>query len=436
MGLQFDKSRQCWDRARQVIPGGVNSPVRAFKNVSLSGEEAVPPFISSACGAEVTDIDGNIYLDYVGSWGPMILGHSAEPITQAISAALKNGTSFGAPTKAEVDFAEMLVELVPALEMVRLVNSGTEATMSALRLARGVTGRDYVIKCDGCYHGHSDSFLVSAGSGVATFGLPGTPGVPEAAAQLTLSVPFNDLSAVEQAVQNAGEDKVAALIVEPVPGNMGLVLPKPGYLQGLRQICDRFGIVLIFDEVMSGFRVSLGGAGERFEVAPDMVTLGKVIGGGLPVGAFGGRKELMSQLAPSGPVYQAGTLSGNPLGVAAGMAALSEIKRLDPYPALEELAKRWCSGMQQAADKHSVAFRASCIGSMLGFFFTDKVVENYADAKSADAKLFVNFFHEMLNRGIYLAPSPFEAGFLSTAHTNEQIDRTIAAADESFAAIA
>ncbi len=436
MGSRLDQSRRCWTRAQQFIPGGVNSPVRAFKGVAHDGIDVVPPFIASASGAEVRDIDGNSYIDYVGSWGPMILGHANPIISAAISSALERGTSFGAPTEAEVEFAELLTQLVPPLEMVRLVNSGTEATMSALRLARGATGRDYVIKCEGCYHGHADSFLVSAGSGVATFAIPGTPGVPSAVAELTISVPYNDLEAMEHAVAGAGADKVAAIILEPVPGNMGLVLPKEGYLAGLRSLCDKHGIVLIFDEVMSGFRVSLGGASERFGVMPDLVTLGKVIGGGMPVGAFGGKSDLMQQLAPAGPVYQAGTLSGNPLGVAAGIAALTELKRIDPYPALEELAIRWQGGMQQAADDNSVDFQASSLGSMVGFFFSAKAVENYADAKAADSARFAAFFHEMLSRGIYLAPSAFEAGFLSTSHTMQHVDRTIAAAQESFAALA
>ena len=425
--MSLDKSRSLLRRAEELIPGGVNSPVRAFKGV-----EGDPVFISSASGAEVTDADGNTYIDYVLSWGPMILGHSSKVVLSEIENALSSGTSFGAPTEREVELAELLVEAVPSIEMVRMVNSGTEATMSAVRLARGFTGRDIIIKFNGCYHGHADSLLVSAGSGVATFGIPGSPGIPEEVSKQTLSLEFNDIELVKETFKAVGPDKIAAIIVEPVPGNMGLILPKEGFLEGLREVCDQSGALLIFDEVMSGFRVSFGGAQERFDVRPDLTTLGKVIGGGLPVGAFGGRKDVMSQLAPSGPVYQAGTLSGNPLAMAAGLSMLRELKKVEPFEEFERLGAIWKEGMQSVAHDVGIPFQANTCGSMLGFFFSDSPVNNYSDAKEADGKLFVSFFKKMFERGIYLAPSAFEAGFLSTAHTEEHIQKTIHAAKEVF----
>jgi glutamate-1-semialdehyde 2,1-aminomutase len=430
MALDNSQSRELMKRAEKVIPGGVNSPVRAFKGVGGN-----PLFIRSADGAFMHDADGNQLLDFVGSWGPMILGHGSEVISAAISEALSNGTSFGAPTEPEIELAELVCSVVPGLDMVRMVNSGTEATMSALRLARGFTGRDYILKCHGCYHGHADSLLVSAGSGIATFGIPGSPGVPEAVAELTLCAEFNDLQQINDAIGKVGADKVAAIIIEPVPGNMGMVLPEPGYLQGLRDICSEHGILLIFDEVMSGFRVALGGATERFGVQPDLITLGKVIGGGLPVGAFGGRREVMEHLAPNGPVYQAGTLSGNPLAMAAGMAAVKTLVETNPYPELEELSSRWSQGMSRVARENGIPLQVSSCGSMVGMFFSETAVRNFAEAKLCDIEMFTRFFQGMLSRGIYLAPSAFEAGFVSVMHTPELIDRTIAAAKDTFAEI-
>ena len=417
-------------RAEQVIPGGVNSPVRAFKNV-----ESTPPFISSGKGARVVDADGNEYLDFVGSWGPLILGHSNSLIQEAVAKALVDGSSFGAPTEREVLFAELLMEVLPPVEMIRLVSSGTEATMSAIRLARGYTRRERIIKCNGCYHGHADFFLVQAGSGVVTHGLSGCAGVPESTVESTISIEFNDLDLMERTLEEIGPETVAAIIVEPVPGNMGLVLPSAGYLSGLRKLCDTHGIVLVFDEVMSGFRVALGGAAERFSVVPDLATYGKVIGGGLPVGAFGGRREIMEKLAPVGPVYQAGTLSGNPLAVAAGTAVVKYLKKESPYQSLEGLAETLTSGLMVAAADYNIPFGASYCGSMFGFFFSEKVVRNFSDAKASDQAIFIRFFNAMLEEGIYLAPSAFEAGFISTAHTSDDIEETIATARTVFARI-
>ena len=416
-------SRDLYKRAQKVIPGGVNSPVRAFK--AVGGE---PLFIRDAEGAAVTDADGREYIDYVGSWGPMILGHRPAVVTEALAAVLDRGTSFGAPTDIEVEMAELIAEIVPTIDMVRMVNSGTEATMTAIRLARGFTGRDYVIKFNGCYHGHADSLLVAAGSGVATFGIAGSPGVPDAVARLTVSIEYNDLDILEKTIAEIGAEKVAAIILEPVAGNMGLVLPRPGYLEGVRDLCTRGDILLIFDEVMTGFRVALGGAQERFDIAPDLSTFSKVIGGGLPVGAFGGRRDIMKELAPSGPVYQAGTLSGNPLAVSAGLATLRYLRDEDPYPHLEQLGERWRSGMRGAAENAGVPAAVANCGSMLGLFFTDGEVRNYADVQSADVGFFERYFKGMLDEGIYLAPSAFEVGFISTAHTEDIVDRTVAAA--------
>ena len=421
------RSHQLLQRAEAVIPGGVNSPVRAFRNVG--GE---PPFIVKGAGASLTDVDGSSYIDYVGSWGPLILGHAAGAVKEALESTIEHGVSFGAPTEREVLFAELLVQHLPPLEMVRMVSSGTEATMSAARLARGYTGRDVLIKCNGCYHGHADFFLVEAGSGVATQGISGSAGVPDPIVSLTLSVEFNDLELMEQTILQAGPERVAAIIVEPVPGNMGLILPEPGYLEGLRQLCDTHGALLIFDEVMCGFRVALGGAAERFGVIPDLATYGKVIGGGLPVGAFGGKKEIMSQMAPVGPVYQAGTLSGNPLAMAAGLAVVQMLAETNPYAGLESLAERWSTGMAAAANKAGVPIQTTHCGSMIGLFFSDSPVRNFSEAKNCDLEYFTRFFRGMLEEGIYLAPSAFEAGFVSTAHSEAQIDQTIEAAERVF----
>ena len=425
MSRAIDRSRSLMERAVKVIPGGVNSPVRAFKSV-----EGTPLFIERAEGAFVFDVDGNKYIDYVGSWGPMILGHASPIVREAVIAALEGGTSFGAPTEREIELAELLTRLYPSIEMVRMVNSGTEATMSAIRLARAFTKRNYVIKFNGCYHGHSDSLLVQAGSGVATLGIPGSPGVPDQVAAFTLSVEFNDLALLEESIKKVGSDNVAAIIVEPVIGNAGLIPPREGFLAGLRQICDRYKIVLIFDEVMTGFRVALGGAQARFGIKPDLTTLGKVIGGGLPVGAFGGKREIMEQLAPIGPVYQAGTLSGNPLAMAAGLAAVKYLIKENPYPTLEKLGGRFSSGLERTAKSVGIPLRASSVGSMIGFFFTDEPVRNYSDTKKCDVSRFKSFFHGMLAEGIYLAPSAFEAGFIGICHTESVIDQTLESAEK------
>ena len=416
-------SQSLFERAIRVIPGGVNSPVRAFKAVGGN-----PLFIASADGAHVTDADGNSYIDYVGSWGPMVLGHRPSVVIEALRAVLDRGTSFGAPTDLEVEMAELLTQIVPSMEMVRMVNSGTEACMTALRLARGVTGRDMIIKFDGCYHGHSDSLLVAAGSGVATYGISGSPGVPDDIARRTVSIEYNDLDLLRQTVDGIGADQVAAIILEPVAGNMGLVLPGEGFLQGLRDLCSETGIIFIFDEVMTGFRVALGGAQERFGITPDLSTYSKVIGGGLPVGAFGGRADLMAQLAPSGPVYQAGTLSGNPLAMTAGLATVRHLRDTDPYPQLETLGSRWVKGMRKAADEAGVAATIAHCGSMVGMHLRRGPVTNYTEVQGADTELFQRYFRGMLDAGVYLAPSAFEIGFISTAHTEELIDRTTAAA--------
>ena len=423
-------SQELIARASRVIPGGVNSPVRAFKQVDLS-----PLFVARGSGCHLFDADGNQFIDYVGSWGPLILGHAPQAVSDALLRVIPNGTSFGAPTEAEVTFAELLTETIPPLEMVRLVSSGTEATMSAARLARGFTKRDRILKFNGCYHGHADLFLVKAGSGVATHGISGSAGVPSAATDTTLSVEFNDLALVEQSLQSVGPQTVAAIIVEPVAGNMGLVLPKPGFLQGLRDLCTQHGILLIFDEVMTGFRVGYTGASGRFGITPDLLTFGKVIGGGLPVGAFGGRRDIMEQLAPLGPVYQAGTLSGNPLAVAAGMAMLQTLATENPYPVLEERSAALAGGLQAAAAKHGIALQTASCGSMFGFFFAEQPVHSFADAQRSDIPAFKQFFKLMLERGVYLAPSAFEAGFIGVCHSEAIIEQTLAAAGEAFSAM-
>jgi len=418
------QSEALFERAQKLIPGGVNSPVRAFRAVG-----GHPPFIRRASGSRIYDVDGNAYIDYVGSWGPMILGHNHPAVAEAVAAALADGASFGAPTELEVLMAEMVAECVPSVEMVRMVNSGTEATMSAIRVARGFTGREKIVKCEGCYHGHEDSLLVKAGSGATTFGVPSSSGVPADVAKNTLTIPYNSLEAFEAIISdNIGE--IACLIIEPVPGNMGCIEPKPGYLEGLRKIATREGIVLIFDEVMSGFRVALGGAQERFGVTPDMTTLGKIIGGGLPVGAYGGKREIMLKVAPLGPVYQAGTLSGNPLAMSAGLAMLKELRKPGVYGELEKKAKRLSDGLKKVASANSIPVRFTRVGAMFTTFFTESPVFDYQSALKSDTARFGRFFTGMLDRGINLAPSQFEAGFMSLAHTDGDIDTTIEAAGE------
>lgn len=419
-------SEELFARAVELMPGGVNSPVRAFRGVG-----GTPRFIASASGATMTDVDGRTYVDYVGSWGPMILGHADAEVVEAIREALSRGTSYGAPTALEVEMAEEIIDAVPSVEMVRMVNSGTEATMSALRLARGATGRDKIVKFEGCYHGHGDSLLVKAGSGVATLGLPDSPGVTTAVAQNTITAPFNDATALEEVFAEHGAD-VAAVIVEPVVGNMGCVPPREGYLQALREITKRHGAILIFDEVMTGFRLARGGAQELYNVTPDLTTLGKIIGGGLPVGAYGGRRDIMEQIAPAGPVYQAGTLSGNPLAMTAGLATLKRLRDRAVYERLEEAARRLCEGMAEAAREAGVETVTNRVGSMFTTFFTDAPVYDWPTAARADRAAYGRFFHSMLEEGVYLAPSQFEAGFIGVAHTNELLDKTVEAARKSF----
>jgi glutamate-1-semialdehyde 2,1-aminomutase len=417
--MNHSKSQELFRRAQEIIPGGVNSPVRAFK--SVGGQ---PVFVARGQGSHIFDVDGNEYIDYVGSWGPLLLGHRHPEILAALAEALEIGTSFGAPTEREIELAEAIIRAVPSIEMVRLVNSGTEATMSAIRVARGFTGRDLVVKFEGCYHGHVDSLLVKAGSGVATLGIADTQGVPKVFCDTTIALPYNSVEAVEQAFRAHG-NRIAAIIVEPVVGNMGCVPPLPGYLEALRRITERFGALLIFDEVMTGFRVAYGGAQQRFGIRPDLTTLGKVIGGGLPVGAYGGRKDIMSRVAPVGPVYQAGTLSGNPLAVAAGLAMLRHLEaHPEAYDQLEARAARLCATPPAGVTVNRV-------GAMFTFFFTDGPVTDWESAKRCDTAKFGRFFQAMLERGIYLAPSQFEAAFLSAAHTEEDIERTIAAAREA-----
>jgi len=424
----MNRNQELLSRARVHIPGGVNSPVRAFNGVG--GD---PVFFERAEGACLYDVEGKEYIDYVGSWGPMITGHAHPEIVAAVQQAAARGLSFGAPCPAEVEMAEKLCDLVPAMDMVRMVNSGTEATMSAIRVARAATKRDKVIKFEGCYHGHADSFLVKAGSGALTLGVPNSPGVPKATADLTVTLPYNDLAAVSECLQGAGED-IAAIIVEPVAGNMNCIPPLDGYLAGLRLLCDEYGCLLIFDEVMTGFRVALGGAQGLYGISPDLSTFGKVIGGGMPVGAFGGKQEYMELVAPSGPVYQAGTLSGNPVAMAAGLANLELISREGFFEDLAECAVRLTRGIQQAATDSGVPMLTTCVGGMFGLFFTDaEKVINFAEAGQCDTEAFKAFFHLMLERGVNLAPSAFETGFVSSAHSEEHIDATIAAAREAFA---
>ena len=431
MGLNQKKSAAAFDEAKTYMPGGVNSPVRSYRGVG-----GTPPFIAKACGSRIFDIDGNEFIDYVGSWGPMILGHAHPKVVNALHTALEQGTSYGAPTLLETELAKLVRRMVPAMELLRMVNSGTEATMSVLRLARAFTKRDRIVKFEGCYHGHHDSLLVKAGSGAATFGVPDSPGVPAGVAHTTLTLPFNDMDAMEKLFTEQGE-LVAAVIIEPVPGNMGMVPPLDGYLQKVRELTKHYGILLIFDEVMSGFRVAPGGAQERFGIRPDLVCLGKVIGGGLPVGAYGGREDIMSCISPAGPVYQAGTLSGNPLAMTAGIATLTEILNTpDFYPELEAKTNKLCIGIADAAKHAGVAVQLHHLGSMFGMFFNERPVVDYVSAATSDQAAFKIWFHTMLEQGVYLAPSQFEAGFMSAAHSDADIDRTVAAAKQAMAAVA
>ncbi len=424
MGSQ--RSKRLFARARRSIPGGVNSPVRAFHGVG-----GTPPFIVRGRGSRLWDADGNTYVDYVGSWGPLILGHADPGVLRAVRRALERGTSFGAPTELEIELAEAIRAAMPAVERVRMVSSGTEASMSAIRLARAATGRKRILKFEGCYHGHADSLLVGAGSGVATLGIPGSPGVPEEFTALTIQAPFNDLAAVAAACERWG-DELACVIVEPVAGNMGLVLPEPDFLPGLRELCDRTGALLILDEVMTGFRVAYGGAQARYGVRADLVCLGKVVGGGLPAAAYGGRADLMDRLAPDGPVYQAGTLSGNPLAMAAGLATLRRLARRGVYERLEAIAVRLAEGLEAAAREAGVELTAAAVGGMFGFFFHPGPVRSLADAKRSHVPRFRRFFAAMLERGVYLPPSAFEAGFVSLAHTPADLYRTLRAARQAL----
>lgn len=427
--MEHKRSKTLFDEAVKYIPGGVNSPVRAFK--SVGGD---PIFIKSASGSKLYDVDGNEYIDYVGSWGPMIVGHCNPRVNDAIKRVIDSGTSFGAPTELEIELAKMVIDAVPSIEMVRMVNSGTEATMSAIRLARGHTGRDKIIKFEGGYHGHADGLLVKAGSGAATLGVPDSPGVPADYARNTITVPFNDLETITKAV-SAEAENIACIIVEPLPGNMGVIPPKKGFLEGLRELCTKNGIVLIFDEVMSGFRVALGGAQQIFGVTPDLTCLGKVIGGGLPVGAYGGKKELMQQIAPAGPIYQAGTLSGNPLAMTAGIETLKILSEDGTYKQLEERSLQLASGLKEIAEKAGIPTYSTRVGAMFCTFFTDKEVVDYSSATNSDTVRFGKYFINMLENGVNLAPSQFEAGFMSLAHSEDDIAKTLDAAKKSFASL-
>ena len=424
--MNHDRSHALFDRARRLMPGGVNSPVRAFK--SVGGE---PFFAKRAEGAYLIDVDGNRYVDYIGSWGPMIAGHAHPQVLDAVARVMRDGLSFGVPNALEVTMAETITRLVPSCEMVRMVNSGTEATLSAIRLARGATGRNRIVKFEGCYHGHGDSFLVKAGSGMLTLGVPDSPGVPKALADLTSTLPFNDFDAATKLFAQQG-DEIAALIVEPIVGNANCILPRAGFLQHLRDLCTRHGALLIFDEVMTGFRVALGGAQQRYAITPDLSTFGKIIGGGMPVGAYGGRADLLQQIAPSGPIYQAGTLSGNPVAMAAGLATLELIQAPGFHDALEKRTHALCDGLESAAREAGVAVTTNRSCAMFGLFFTDKHVDNFTDATSCDIGAFRRFFHGMLKRGVYIAPSAYEAGFLSSAHGDAEITHTLEAAREAF----
>jgi glutamate-1-semialdehyde 2,1-aminomutase len=423
------RNQELFDRAQRLIPAGVNSPVRAFRAVG-----GTPPFLERASGAHLWDAEGRRYIDYLGSWGPMVVGHTHPAVVQAVQQAASRALSFGAPTEAEIELAELLCRLVPSLEMVRLVSSGTEATMTAIRLARGFTGRDVIVKFEGCYHGHADSLLVKAGSGALTFGHPSSAGVPADTASHTRVLDFNSIEQVKNLFQQRGGE-IAGVIVEPVAGNMNLVLPAPGFLETLRDECSRHGAVLILDEVMTGFRVALGGAQARFGIRPDLTTLGKVIGGGLPVGAVGGRRAIMEQIAPLGPVYQAGTLSGNPVAVAAGLATLKLVQHEGLLEKLEGTTRSLVEGLRLEAKKAGVTFSAQSIGSMFGLYFREAPPRSLAEVIQSDRERFSRFFHEMLKRGVYLAPSAYEAGFVSSAHTSLDIEETIVAARAAFALV-
>jgi len=426
--MEYSRSQDLFEKAKKHIPGGVNSPVRAFNGVG-----GTPVFFQKGEGAYVFDEDGNRYIDYVNSWGPLILGHGAPTVLEAIQKQLSNGLSFGAPTEMEIEMAEKVCEIYPSMDMVRMVSSGTEATMSAIRLARGFTGRDKMVKFEGCYHGHADSLLVKAGSGLLTLGTPSSPGVPAALADLTITLTHNDIDSVKECFEKIGNE-VACVIVEPIAGNMNCIPPEQGFLEGLRELCTEYGVVLIFDEVMCGFRAAKGGAQEVYGVKPDMTTLGKVIGGGMPVGAFGGKKEIMEHLAPLGPVYQAGTLSGNPIAMAAGKAMLDAIGEAGFYDNLTAKAKALCEGLEGLAEKHGIPLTTNQVGSMFGFFFSEeKNISRFAQVQKCDQERFKKFFHGMLDEGVYLAPSSFEAGFICSAITDEDIEFTLQAADNVLA---
>ena len=426
----LDKSKQAFNEAKAYMPGGVNSPVRSYRSV---GSE--PPFISSASGDRIYDIDGNEYIDYVLSWGPMILGHAKSEIVAALQEAVLRGTSYGAPTLLETELAKKIQAFMPNMEMLRMVNSGTESTMSALRVARGYTGRDKIVKFIGCYHGHSDGLLVKAGSGLATFGVPDSPGVPAGVAADTLTVPYNDIDAIKALFEKEGH-AIAAVIVEPVAGNMGCVPPVPGFLETLRELTKAHGALLIFDEVMCGFRASSGGAQKKYNIKPDLTCLGKIVGGGLPMAVFGGSREIMSQVAPAGPIYQAGTLSGNPIAVTAGLATLSILQQ-DPtvFKRINQSTETLCQGLKELAAKHNVPVQVQYVGSMFTLFFSDKPVLNFDDASACDMEAFKKFFHYNLSHGIYCAPSQYESNFMSAQHSAKDIEHTLAVADEAFATL-
>jgi glutamate-1-semialdehyde 2,1-aminomutase len=427
--LVTNKSEELFSQAQKVIPGGVNSPVRAFKSVG-----GTPSFIKRAQGAYIYDADDNAYIDYVGSWGPMILGHNHPAILDAVINTAQNGLSFGAPTELEITMAEKVRELVPSMESLRMVSSGTEATMSAIRLARGYTNRDKILKFEGCYHGHADSLLVKAGSGALTLGVPNSPGIPADFAKHTLTVSYNNIEQVKEIFAQY-PDEISCIIVEPVAGNMNCIPPVEGFLEGLREICDQYSSVLIFDEVMTGFRVALGGAQAHYNIKPDLTTLGKVIGGGMPVGAFGGKQEIMDYIAPVGPVYQAGTLSGNPIAMAAGLASLTELAQGDKQKQLADSTEKLAMGLKAAAERHGVNLSINYVGAMFGFFFTDdeQPITTFEQVMACDSEKFNRFFHLMLEHGVYLAPSSFETGFLSTAHSDDIIEKTLEAAAKCFA---